>query len=211
MTGLSIPSGVCGHRDRSEMGRHWITGAQQGLQRANWPHLWTHCLCYFRGGEQSSKLPFCFLGLPHQPGSASLTSSRKPDDLASGLDFDPAWASMWGWRPKERNSYGYWGRSAFDKMPIFVLVLINDLWLLELSQGSVIICPRWGVENVALIAGKSTSRVSNNPASHAGCNKASFVLLSLSCFFPVWSLQLCCLFRVFNCTGAGCIPEPGLV
>lgn len=39
---------------------------------------------------------------------------------------------MWEWRPTGRNSYGYGGRSAFDKMP-FVMVLINYLWLVELS------------------------------------------------------------------------------
>lgn len=48
MTGLSVSSGVCGHRDRSETERHWIIGAQQGLLWAAWPHPWTHCLCYFR-------------------------------------------------------------------------------------------------------------------------------------------------------------------
>lgn len=79
------------------------------------------------------KLPFCFLGLPHLPGSAPLTSSRKPGDLASGLDFAPAQSSVLGWRPRGRNAYGYGGRSAFDKMSFFVLVLINDLWLLDLS------------------------------------------------------------------------------
>lgn len=40
---------------------------------------------------------------------------------------------MWGWRPRRRNSYGYGGKSAFDKMSFFDLVLINYLWLLELS------------------------------------------------------------------------------
>lgn len=65
MTGLSIPSGVYRHRDRSETGRHWITEAQQGLQGGNWPHPWTYCLCYFRGGgkdrgelETSFSLPW---------------------------------------------------------------------------------------------------------------------------------------------------------
>lgn len=77
--GLSISSGVHGHRDRSETGRHWIIGAQQGLLWATWPHPWTHCLCYFREGERKegkgAVLNFLFTPLDYltQPETALQT------------------------------------------------------------------------------------------------------------------------------------------